>query len=88
MDNHTKFLRVAYCVLRISIVEFSLTINKRRFQDHNQGEVVAHKSKRVVAMRIFKKVHEVKKLVFVLNLIHYRRVCLRIFEVVCSYVSK
>ena len=46
MDNHTKFLRVAYCVLRISIVEFSLTINKRRFQDHNQGEVVAHTNHR------------------------------------------
>ena len=46
MDNHTKFLRVAYCVLRISIVEFSLTINERRFQDHNQGEVVAHTNHR------------------------------------------
>ena len=85
MDNHTKFLRVAYCVLRISIVEFSLTINERRFQDQS---CCTHKSQRVVAMRIFKKVHEVKKLVFVMNLIHYRKVCLRIFEVVCSYVSK
>ena len=44
------------------------------FKISNQGEVVAHKSERVVAMRIFKNGHEVTKLVFVLNITYYRRV--------------